>query len=1047
MKRFFTYLSALLVAAACAPQLEINYDHEAQAFETRSDRILVEAILPQATAAGNEVYIVGAFNGYDAAIGNSVYKLTRSENNPAKWGIYLDPAAFQGGKSLADGFTFYNVQQGYERSSRNETVMHTLTIGPGEWANVYADKWEAYFDPDSWSGGDDEGIVLPDHDGTYRVYIINNTGWNEVNLYMYGDVNNLGGGWPGIPAATVEIDGSNYTCFDVDAAEATGKSEHLIFNGDGAQIPGEAEPYVTFGDEMDLFFDVTATSAEELDKDTFFSRANSDARAAFTEDSNWGITGSIASTGNNWGQDGDADIAMKTDGNWHAAFNVELTTSDQLKFRLDGAWTTNYGGKLEALGSFFEAVPGGDNLTVPEDGVFDLFLNPGTAEILVVKAGDPVNFPTVEPDEEDGARIFIRNDVFAEWGTSILATYWPEGATKNDKGSAFERTSVTLEEGAYPETFWVATTRHSKRGQEVELKVFPEADAIFFYGKGDELPQDRELKVATINTKLDTDRYFILSKGDAEGEYKLTEIDMGVHLFVDNQTYWPGELLAHAWVGDGSAISTSWPGVTGVPGFDENGNEYTTFFLPKQFRGETAEVIFHSDVDDEHNRFQVAINLEKDCYYTLKRDITIDPIQRADITVLVDDQTGWADVRLYAWGDKEVCGGWPGIAPEANTVKLGTVNYKVFVIPEAEGRTEHLILNNNNNGAQTPDLDLTFDGTRYYAKAEKVTDGESTSYTFTTVDPTDVDIKILVKNDTDWEEITLYAWSSTLSDSGIFGGWPGATPVGTEVIDGVEYTVFGLDGSLAGETINLIFNNNGKGTQLPDYAITVPEKEIFLSIKANYVVGNVDGNPRGEPSVIYVQDKMGWGGNLHLYAWGDTELFGGWPGVAGTYVGTFCGVPTYSFPVAAEVAGNTENLIFNNGNGGDGNQFNGPTVKVGEDLNYLINSDFTYETGSYATRVYVLDETGWEAIALYVWGTTEIFGGWPGAAPAGTQEVGGKTYKYFDVPESAFGNTANFILNNNGGGVQLENFNVLKGQTINRDFYFHFTPDNVTVVE
>ena len=47
----------------------------------------------------------------------------------------------------------------------------------------------------------------------------------------------------------------------------------------------------------------------------------------------------------------------------------------------------------------------------------------------------------------------------------------------------------------------------------------------------------------------------------------------------------------------------------------------------------------------------------------------------------------------------------------------------------------------------------------------------------------------------------------------------------------------------------------------------------------------------------------------------------------------------------------------------------------------------------------------------------------------------------------AFGNTANFILNNGGNGVQLENFDVLKGQTVTRDFYFHFTADNVTVVE
>ena len=78
----------------------------------------MEAILPQATAADDEVYIIGDFNGGIDAVGNSAYRLTRSVAIPAKWGVYVDPSAFQGGKTLADGFTFYNVQQGLTMSSR-----------------------------------------------------------------------------------------------------------------------------------------------------------------------------------------------------------------------------------------------------------------------------------------------------------------------------------------------------------------------------------------------------------------------------------------------------------------------------------------------------------------------------------------------------------------------------------------------------------------------------------------------------------------------------------------------------------------------------------------------------------------------------------------------------------------------------------------------------------------------------------------------------------------------------------------------------------------
>ena len=44
---------------------------------------------PQATAADDEVYIIGAFNGGEAAVGNSAYRLTRSAAIPAKWGVYV----------------------------------------------------------------------------------------------------------------------------------------------------------------------------------------------------------------------------------------------------------------------------------------------------------------------------------------------------------------------------------------------------------------------------------------------------------------------------------------------------------------------------------------------------------------------------------------------------------------------------------------------------------------------------------------------------------------------------------------------------------------------------------------------------------------------------------------------------------------------------------------------------------------------------------------------------------------------------------------------
>ena len=799
MKRIISYLTIpalFLAAASCAPREEIEFAHEAQAFDTRSDRILVEAILPQATAADDEVYIIGAFNGGEAAVGNPAYRLTRSAAIPAKWGVYVDPSAFQGGKTLADGFTFYNVQQGIERSPKNEDVSHKLTIGVGEWANVYADKWAKYFEPPVTP----DTPSLPEHDGV-RVYIIDQTGWDAIALYQWGDVNNFGGDWPGAQVTgTWTFNGQEYKYFEY-GDDIFGLGQNLIFNNNnnGTQL---ADYNVRFEDGVqDYFFLVTADGVSEAPNPV--DGASADPRAAMTETSPWGVIGSIASTGNSW----NADEPMVTDGTWHACLGLALTASDEFKFRKDADWGVNMGGAFVALGEPFEVKQDGANILVTEDGTYDLFLNPDAAIVVIVNAGDPVTLPS-----------------------------------------------------------------------------------------GSDTPE---------------------------------------------------------------------------PPVEE----------------------------------------------------TKDPV-----TVYVQDASGWENLYLYMWGDKELCGGWPGVAV-TETEKVGSTLYKKVVVDDAEGRAENLIFNNN-DGTQTESFAVTLSGELFFSlDAEGV---------ITPIDPRNPDIKILVNNQTNWDAITLYAWG----DAEAFGGWPGATPVGTEVVKGVTYTVFGLPADMAGKTLNLIFNNNGGGKQLADFPITVPEDELFLNINANYYVDNVEGNPRGEASTIYVVNKQGWE-TLNLYAWGDAEVFGGWPGAAGTKIGTWCGQPVYTFEVAADASGKNENLIFNNG---EGSQFDAMSAVLGDNI-FLEIENSACKTTEPATRVYVLDETGWDQIALYVWGTSEIFGGWPGAAPAGTEEIGGKTFKYFEVPASAFGNTANFILNNGGNGVQLENFDVLKGQTVTRDFYFHFTSDNVTVVE
>ncbi len=269
-KKIYSLILTLLAFAgfmsSCSSDEDIVFDHERQQFETRADRILLEYIAPFGTTADEEVYIIGPFNGnslvpnaegeYETPILEDAYKLMKSEKNNDKWGVYLDPAAFQGGKTLADGFRFYSVSQGHEALLGTEVAyaVHNDNPAVGTFTNIWGQRWEAYY----WSGGEKPE---PDHNGV-RVYVDNQTGWGSLALYMWGDVNDLNGGWPGMqPTGTWEKEGIKWTYFDM-GEENTGLNENLIFNnnGEGAQLAD-----FNFTLDRDIYLRITTSGVEEIE--------------------------------------------------------------------------------------------------------------------------------------------------------------------------------------------------------------------------------------------------------------------------------------------------------------------------------------------------------------------------------------------------------------------------------------------------------------------------------------------------------------------------------------------------------------------------------------------------------------------------------------------------------------------------------------------------------------------------------------------------------------------------------------------------------------
>ncbi|MCH5227045.1 MAG: T9SS type A sorting domain-containing protein [Muribaculaceae bacterium] len=166
-------------------------------------------------------------------------------------------------------------------------------------------------------------------------------------------------------------------------------------------------------------------------------------------------------------------------------------------------------------------------------------------------------------------------------------------------------------------------------------------------------------------------------------------------------------------------------------------------------------------------------------------NVTIDAELRAvpvyDYYIYIENNSDYESCGLYAWGDSELFGGWPGQFP-IDEVTIQDHTFQVFGHNAGSGNY-HLIFNNGNNGKQFADYDIT-GGQDYYlttnqsanklekviiTKVESIIDSEESS--------------IIVKGDTiiceDAGELTVYnlggamiarSYGNTLSISPLMPG-------------------------------------------------------------------------------------------------------------------------------------------------------------------------------------------------------------------------------------------------------------------------------------
>ncbi|MBS2099333.1 starch-binding protein [Carboxylicivirga linearis] len=172
-----------------------------------------------------------------------------------------------------------------------------------------------------------------------------------------------------------------------------------------------------------------------------------------------------------------------------------------------------------------------------------------------------------------------------------------------------------------------------------------------------------------------------------------------------------------------------------------------------------------------------------------------------------------------------------------------------------------------------------------------------------------------------WAEFAVYAWGAEEA----YGGWPGQVLTA----DAEGWYSFTVPTS---RPINLIMNDNGAGQQF-DFLVDPTESACYEFDTDNSTFTAVDC-PTPPITISWKYVGSDWASSS-IYAWGGdpvAETFGAWPGQ--TVTPDSEGWCTVTVPAGQTVG----NVIFNNGTGGDGGQFD-LSMSITEDVCLEITSD------------------------------------------------------------------------------------------------------------
>lgn len=360
------------------------------------------------------------------------------------------------------------------------------------------------------------------------------------------------------------------------------------------------------------------------------------------------------------------------------------------------------------------------------------------------------------------------------------------------------------------------------------------------------------------------------------------------------------------------------------------------------------------------------------------------------------DESGnyYDDVYIYMYGVEELAK-WPGVPMEKVEGKEGLYTHTL-----PAGLEGSMVLFNAKGGTVQVPKDTGF---KAPADSTMIWDGDWKEYLNGTS-------KAYFRKPADWNEPNIYVWKE---DGSKIKEWPG---IPMTKVEGTE-TLYSYKLPENYGDAKVIFNDGSNKTDdlnLPTEKAMIYDNGEFRDFTTDDLEEPEVQNDEEGITKVYFKNTFGWD-KVKVYAYnaGTSEKVKDWPGVSAKDEGN--DLYSYSLPEGFENA----TVIFNNGNGGEGNQTGNLETKLGNTMIYDEGTDSLKSM----SKVYFKNTYGWDKVRVHYWVEGGSATTWPGEAPV---YYGDDLYGY-TLPEGY--ENVNVIFNNNNKGEQTKTVKIEDGET------------------